>query len=120
MAEATWTTSRRRGGLGKNKHCHDENHRAGGGWVFFKRLHVKCGLRDFWEVAWVAGWVLGSGSGRAAQKQDLDCFSSCFAVLVFEFLSSSANRCRFAVELESLGGLFLLPAQATQVDKKEK
>ena len=59
--------------------------------MFFKRLHVKCGLRDFWEVAWVAGWVLGSGSGRAAQKQDLDCFSSCFAVLVFEFLSSSAK-----------------------------
>ena len=28
-------------------------------------------------------------------------------------------RCRFAVELESLGDLFLLPAQATQVDKKE-
>ena len=96
MAEATcpatWTTSRRGGGLGKNKHCcHDENHRAGGGWVFFKRLHVKCGLRDFWEVAWVAGWVLGSGSGRAAQKQDLDCFSSCFAVLVFEFSLESQN-----------------------------
>ena len=30
-----------------------------------------------------------------------------------------ANRCRFAVELESLGVLCLLPAQATQVDNKE-
>ena len=29
------------------------------------------------------------------------------------------NRCRFAVELESLGVLCLLPAQATQVDNKE-
>ena len=28
-------------------------------------------------------------------------------------------RCRFAVELESLGVLCLLPAQATQVDNKE-
>ena len=33
--------------------------------------------------------------------------------------STFDNRCRFAVELESLGVLCLLPAQATQVDNKE-
>jgi hypothetical protein len=39
IAEATWTTSQRGSGLGKEKHCQDENRRAGGGWVYFKRLH---------------------------------------------------------------------------------
>ena len=33
--------------------------------------------------------------------------------------STFDNRCRFAVELESLGVLCLLPAKATQVDNKE-
>ena len=34
-------------------------------------------------------------------------------------VSGRVYRCRFAVELESLGVLCLLPAQATQVDNKE-
>ena len=46
MAEATWTTSQRGSGLGKEKHCQDENRRAGGGWVYFKRLHFLNDGRD--------------------------------------------------------------------------
>jgi len=45
MAEATWTISRRGGYLGKNKHCQEENHRTGGGWVYFTNVCI------FWVVA---------------------------------------------------------------------
>ena len=65
------------------------------------------GIRQYWKNIQPANW------------ECVVIYLIMLCVVLLALPRAGCNRCRFAVELESLGVLCLLPAKATQVDNKE-